>query len=330
MKSHFFSPLIQLAFNPKVPQDVSASALNCLSGMIWSNSRAQLEFAKEKLSFPLGMKRVQPPISPLMAAVCLAVHGNPLAGSVSDEAAVDQRLKALELVQSFCVGNPDGQLVLLSTLKSTSDSSASPGSVILDGLFDLDSSRKRDPWHCWFASGLLCHLIDGNEEAKKILLKHRMVDSDGDEDEDILTALMLNLMRISRDSRGSTCQKSIIAYLQLILIWVHESSTPIKHFLQEGSYVQYLIERITQQTNQQDVQIQGISALILGICVLFNDESVANFGSEALKGVIKNRIGPDLFISKLSRLRTETVRTNDSRNVTLIVTVVFIYLEWIG
>lgn len=300
-----------MAFNPKVPQEVSASALNCLSGMIWSNSRAQLEFAKEKLIFPFGMKGIQPPISPLMAAVCLAVHGNSLTGNVSEDAAVNQRRKALELVESFCEGNPDGQLVLLSTLKSTSDSSASPGSVILEGLFDLDASRKRDPWHCWFASGLLCHLIDGNEEAKKMLLKHRMIDSDGDEDEDILTALMLNLMRIARDSRGSTCQKSIIAYLQLILIWVHESPTPIKHLLQEGSYVQHLIERITQQSHQQDIQIQGISALILGICVLFNDESVANFGSEALKGVIKNRIGPDLFISKLSRLRTETVRKVD-------------------
>ena len=307
MKTHFVSPLILLAFNPKVPQEISTSALNCLSGMIWSNNRVQQEFAKERLSFALGMKRVKPPISPLMAAVCLAVHGNPLGGNVSEEAALNQRLKALELVESFCTGNSDGQLVLLSTLKSTSDSSASPGSVILEALFDLDTSRKRDPWHCWFASGLLSHLINGNEDAKRMLLKHKMIDSDGEEDEDVLTALMVNLIRIARDSRGSTCQKSIIAYLQLIVIWFHESPTLVKHFLQEGSYIQYLIERITHQSYQQDIQIQGISALILGICVLYNDESVPNFGSEALKGVIKNRIGPDLFISKLSRLRTEKV-----------------------
>ena len=310
MRTHFFSPLLQLAFNSKVPQKVSASALNCLSGMIWSNNRAQQEFTKEKLSssFNLGVKRVEPPISPLMAAVCLTVHGNPLGGNVLEEASMSQRIKALELVESFCTGNHDGQLVLLSTLKSTSDSSASPGSIILEALFDLDSSRKRDPWHCWFASSLLCHLINGNEEAKRMLLKHHMIDSDGEEDEDILTALMLNLIRIARDSRGSTCLKSIIGYLQLILIWFHESPTPIKHFLQEGSYIQYLIERITHHSQQQDTQIQGISALILGICVLYNDESVPNFGSEALKSVIKNRIGPDLFISRLSRLKTEKVR----------------------
>ena len=313
MRTHFFIPLLQLAFNPKVPQEVSASALNCLSGMIWSNNRAQHELAKEKLSFHLGVKRVEPPISPLMAAVCLTVHGNPSAGNVSEEAAINQRIKALELVESFCTGNFDGQLVLLSTLKSTSDSSASPGSVILEALFDLNTSRKRDPWHCWFASSLLCHLINGNEEAKKMLLKHRMIDSDGEEDEDILTGIMLNLMRIARDSRGSTCQKSIIGYLQFLLFWFHESPVPVKHFLQEGSYVQYLIERITHQSQQQDIQIQGIAALILGICVLFNDESVPNFGSEAIKSVIKNRIGPDLFISKLSRLKSEKVRIGRRR-----------------
>lgn len=307
MRTHFFSPLVQLAFNPKVPQEVSASALNCLSGMIWSNNRAQQEFSKERLNFALGIKRIEPPISTLMAAICLAINGNPTAGNVSEEAAFNQRIKALELVESFCIGNYDGQLVLLSTLKSTSDSSVSPGSMILEALFDLDSSRKKDPWHCWFASFLLCHMINGNEEAKKMLLKHVLIDSDGEEDEDILTALMLNLIRIARDSRGATCQKSITGYLQLILVWFHESPLSIKHFLLEGSYIQYLIERITQQSHHQDIQIQGISALILGICVLYNDESVQSFGSEALKSVIKNRIGPDLFISKLSRLKAEKV-----------------------
>lgn len=218
-----------------------------------------------------------------------------------------QRFKALELVEAFCSENPEGQLILLSTLKSTVGSSASPGSVILEALFDLDSSRKRDLWHCWFASALICHLINSNEGAKRVLLKHQTFD-DENESEDVLTALMLSLIRTTRDSRGSTCQKSIIGYLQLLLIWFHEFPEAVSKFLQEGSYVQFLIERITHQSFTLDTQIQGLSALILGICVLYNDESVKNFGSEGIKGIIKNRIGPDLFISKLTHLKSEKVR----------------------
>lgn len=239
-----------------------------------------------------------------MGAIILTLHSQN-----QTQEGLAQRFKALELLEAFCSCNPEGQLILLSTLKSTTESSASPGSVILEALFDLDLSRKRDPWHCWFASALLCHLINGNVDAKRALLKHQIAsDDDEEESEDILTVLMLSLIRSARDSRGSTCQKSIIGYLQLLLIWFHEFPEGINRFLQEGSFVQYLIERITHQSFAQDTQIQGLSALILGICVLFNDESIKNFGSEGLKGIIKNRIGPDLFISKLSHLKSERVK----------------------
>ena len=171
MRTHFQGPLLILAFTPKIPLQVSASALNCLSCLIWSNNRAQQEFASEKLiKIPTSncLMKIETPISPLMAAIILSVHGN------ATQEGVEKRNKSLELVEAFCFGNSEGQLVLLSTLKASG--TASPGTVILDALFDLDSSRKRDPWHCWYASILLCHLIDGNEEAKKVLLKHQFGD----------------------------------------------------------------------------------------------------------------------------------------------------------
>ncbi len=292
--------MLALAFKPKIPVEVSASALNCLSGLIYKNNRTQQEFAKEKLTQSPLASTAHLPISPLMGAVMVAINQTQEGGLV-------QRLKALDLVEAFCSNNPEGQLILLSTLKSAAGSSASPGSVILEALFDLDSSRKRDLWHCWFASALLCHLIDGNENAKRVLLKHQTAFDDESESEDVLTVLMLSLIRSTRDSRGSSCQKSIVGYLQLLLIWFYEFPEAINRFLQEGSYVQFLIERITHQSFTLDTQIQGLSALIMGICVLFNDEGVKNFGSEGLKGIIKNRIGPDLFISKLTHLKSEKV-----------------------
>jgi intracellular protein transport protein USO1 len=297
-------PLLVLAFDPKIPLQVSGRALKCLGGLIWSNGQ---DFSREKLAIsPLTAgPAIKPPFSPLMGAILLALHGNPT------EEASEQRNRALELVEAFCFNNPEGQLVLLSTLKG-SQSVDSPGTAILDALFDLDTPRKRDPWHCWYASALLCNLIDGNEDAKRTLFQHQISnEDDGIEDSsDILTELMLNLIRITRDSRGSTCQKSIVGYLQLLVVWLHESPSSIKNFLHEGSYVQYLIERITTQSFSQDTEIQGLCSLILGICVLFNDESITTFGSEALKGIIKNRIGPDLYLNRLARLKAEKVPLN--------------------
>lgn len=224
----------------------------------------------------------------------MALHGNAI-----QEGGFEQRIKALEVVEAFCAGNPEGQLILISTLKGGDNEAISaPGTAIIESLFDLDSSRKRDPWHCWFPSILLAHLIDGNEAAKQVLSKHAI------EEEEVLTVLMLSLVKIGNDSRGSTCQKSIIGYLQLLVIWFHDSPASINSFLQEGPFVQYLLERITHQSSSLETEIQGLCALILGCCVLYNDESVEEFGAEALKGIIKNRIGPDLFVSRLSRLRS--------------------------
>ena len=305
MKTNYLKPLLMLAFTPRIPAKVSASALKCLCGLIWSNSRAQQDFSREKLTqIPIASTlKISYPCSPLMAAILVALHGN--VGESSD-----QRVNALNLVAAFCSANTEGQLVLMSTLKGIG--TISPGTAILEALFDFEASRKRDPWQCWYASALLCHLVSGSDEAKKTLLNHKLNNSDlefhenSEDVDDVLTSIMLNLIRITRDSCGSTCQKSIIGYLQLLVSWFNESSESVKRFLEEGSFVQYLIERITQSTIQ-DMEIQGLSALILGLCVLYNDETSSAFTSESLKGIIKNRIGPDLFLNRLSRLKNERV-----------------------
>jgi len=49
--------------------------------------------------------------------------------------------------------------------------------------------------------------------------------------------------------------------------------------------------------------IQGVAAFLLGICYEFNDDSEPNMTRAKLLPIITGRIGIDVFVSRINRLR---------------------------
>ena len=245
---------------------VASAALETVSDLIWRNARTQAAFADAKLTRISANVPVRLPCSPLLAATLLALHGNSQEGH-------EARLGALRCFDAFCSGNEDGQLAILSTLNPPpTQAEASIGSAIAEALFDLDLARKRDPWHIWMASQLLSSCLKQNATAKNKLLGHQMTE----DEESVLNLLMINLIRISRDSRTSSHEKTVIGYLSLLACWLEEFPAGVAVFLKEGSFLQYLIERVTQSIGF-DVEVQGLGAIVVGYCVLFNDDTSTSF-----------------------------------------------------
>lgn len=296
LNAHYLHPLLVLAFDSKIPFKVAAKALETLAGLIWRNQRAQAAFASAKLTrIPVSVPTVILPCSPLLATTLVALNGNVQEGH-------EMRMKALDCFEAYCYGNSEAQLAILSTLSpppGATDSSI--GSAIAEALLDLDLARKRDPWHIWMAAQLLACCVADNPTAKQKLLSHSI----GEDEEGMLNLIMLNLIRISRDSRSTSYENSVVGYLVLIACLLQDFTAGVGAFLKEGSFVQYLIERVTQASSGFDVEIQGLAAIILGFLVIYNDDSSTSFTSESIKSLIKNRIGPDLYISRLLRFRQQ-------------------------
>jgi hypothetical protein len=97
------------------------------------------------------------------------------------------RCSAAYAVQSYLCDNQESQLALTATLRSPppdnpnetfTEKSQSAGSMIVASLIEWESSRK-DPFESWFASILLCHILQGNVKCKELALKMDMVDTAG-------------------------------------------------------------------------------------------------------------------------------------------------------
>ncbi len=266
LNAHYLHPLLTLGFDSKIPFKVATAALETISDLIWRNGKAQAAFANAKLTRIAPSVPVRLPCSPLLAATLIALHG-------SSQEGLEVRLAALRCFDAFCCGNGDGQLAIISTLNPPpTQAEASIGSAISEALFDLDLARKRDPWHVWMASQLLSSCIKGNSAAKGKLLTYKLTE----DEECVLNLLMINLIRISRDSRSSSHEKTVVGYFSLLTCWLEEFPVGVAAFLNEGSFLQYLIERVTQSVGF-DFEIQGLGSVVLGYCVLFNDDTNTSF-----------------------------------------------------
>ncbi|KAJ3051862.1 hypothetical protein HK097_007134 [Rhizophlyctis rosea] len=93
-----------------------------------------------------------------------------------------------------------------------------------------------------------------------------------------------------------------IGLLSLMCTWLYESPDAVKEFLTEGSNVQFLVEQINQSSGV-DPLVQGLAAYLLGLVYEWNDDSEATFTKTSLQSLILSRVGADVFISRIERLR---------------------------
>ncbi|KAJ3045282.1 Vesicle-mediated ER to Golgi transport protein [Rhizophlyctis rosea] len=300
--------LIDAGLSFRLPPRVRIQALYALGDVIRGHKANQDLFSKSivqpsPLRSPSASLQSARPVTPAVFMPKPAVFVLLQSAVDKDEFAV--RAGAAYAFQCYLYDNPDSQLALVSTLTppppdnpnaERSDKPESPGSLLVSAIMNWDASRK-DPFRCWFACVLLAHIVHGNPEAQRFALATKF--DEGEEAISLLHKCMFALVYANRENADVRVQ---IGLLCLMCTWLYDSTEAVKEFLTEGSNVQFLVEQINQSSGVHTL-VQGLAAYLLGLVYEYNDDSESTFTKSSLQSLIISRVGADVYISRIERLR---------------------------
>ncbi|XP_036859205.1 general vesicular transport factor p115 isoform X3 [Manis javanica] len=264
-----------------VPADILTETINTVSEVIRGCQVNQDYFAS-----------VNAPSTPPRPAIVVL-----LMSMVNERQPFVLRCAVLYCFQCFLYKNQKGQGEIVSTLlPSTIDAtgnSISAGQLLCGGLFSTDSLSN------WYAAVALAHALQDNATQKEQLLRVQLATSIGNPPVSLLqqcTNILSQGDKINR--RGSKIQTRV-GLLMLLCTWLSNCPIAVTHFLHNSANVPFLTGQIAENLGEEEQLVQGLCALLLGISIYFNDNSLENYKKEKLKQLIEKRIGKENFIEKL-------------------------------
>ncbi|XP_053478184.1 general vesicular transport factor p115 isoform X2 [Ictalurus furcatus] len=271
-----------------VPADILTETINTVSEVIRGSQVNQDYFAS-----------VNAPSNPPRPAIVVL-----LMSMVNERQPFVLRCAVLYCFQCFLYKNHKGQAEIVSTLlPSTIDAqSISAGQLLCGGLFSADSLSN------WCASVALAHALHDNSNQKEQLLRVQLATSLGKPPISLLqqcTNILSQGDKISRKAeseqvkiKGSKVQTRV-GLLMLLCTWISNCPIAVTHFLHNQENVPFLTAQISENLGEDENLVQGLCALLLGICIYYNDNSLENYTKEKLKQLIEKRIGKENFAEKL-------------------------------
>uniref|UniRef100_A0A7N9CHL5 General vesicular transport factor p115 n=1 Tax=Macaca fascicularis TaxID=9541 RepID=A0A7N9CHL5_MACFA len=264
-----------------VPADILTETINTVSEVIRGYQVNQDYFAS-----------VNAPSNPPRPAIVVL-----LMSMVNERQPFVLRCAVLYCFQCFLYKNQKGQGEIVSTLlPSTIDAtgnSVSAGQLLCGGLFSTDSLSN------WCAAVALAHALQENATQKEQLLRVQLATSIGNPPVSLLQQCTNILSQGDKiDRRGSKIQTRV-GLLMLLCTWLSNCPIAVTHFLHNSANVPFLTGQIAENLGEEEQLVQGLCALLLGISIYFNDNSLESYKKEKLKQLIEKRIGKENFIEKL-------------------------------
>ncbi|XP_060138237.1 general vesicular transport factor p115 isoform X5 [Zootoca vivipara] len=264
-----------------VPADILTETINTVSEVIRGCQMNQDYFAS-----------VNAPSNPPRPAIVVL-----LMSMVNERQPFVLRCAVLYCFQCFLYKNEKGQGEIVSTLlPSTIDAtgnSVSAGQLLCGGLFSTDSLSN------WCAAVALAHALQENATLKEQLLRVQLATSIGNPPVSLLQQCTNILSQGDKiDRRGSKVQTRV-GLLMLLCTWLSNCPIAVTHFLHNSANVPFLTGQIAENLGEEEHLVQGLCALLLGISIYYNDNSLENYKKEKLKQLIEKRIGKENFVEKL-------------------------------
>ncbi|XP_073446823.1 general vesicular transport factor p115 isoform X3 [Dendrobates tinctorius] len=255
-----------------VPADILTETINTVSEVIRGSQVNQDYFAS-----------VNAPSNPPRPAIVVL-----LMSMVNERQPFVLRCAVLYCFQCFLYKNQKGQGEIVATLlPSTIDAtSLSAGQLLCGGLFSTDSLSN------WCAAVALAHALLDNSTQKEQLLRVQLATSIGNPPVSLLQQCT-NIL-----AQGSKVQTRV-GLLMLLCTWLTNCPIAVTHFLHNAANVPFLTGQISENLGEEEQLVQGLCALLLGICIYYNDNSFEGNTKEKLKQLIEKRIGKEIFTEKL-------------------------------
>uniref|UniRef100_UPI00398EDA2C general vesicular transport factor p115 isoform X4 n=1 Tax=Pristiophorus japonicus TaxID=55135 RepID=UPI00398EDA2C len=256
-----------------VPADILTETINTVSEVIRGSQVNQDYFAS-----------VNAPSNPPRPAIVVL-----LMSMVNERQPFVLRCAVLYCFQCFLYKNQKGQAEIVATLlPATIDAnSISAGQLLCGGLFSTDSLSN------WCAAVALAHALQDNSIQKEQLLRVQLATSLGNPPVSLLQQCT-NIL-----SQGSKVQTRV-GLLMLLSTWMTNCPIAVNHFLHNQTNVPFLTAQISENLGEEEQLVQGLCALLLGICIYYNENSLENYTKEKLKQLIEKRIGKEIFIENLA------------------------------
>ncbi|KAJ1654168.1 Vesicle-mediated ER to Golgi transport protein [Dispira simplex] len=302
-----FSPLVQLCLSPDTPQPVKAETLYCLGDVIRGNARNQDVFMRTTITVvPDQSTAEDPKLIPEPVIVSIVA----MAVGTSAEYTYTVRSAATYLTLCYVHENVDTQLALASTLtpppsdnpnSHLDGTSRSAGSLLITTLLRCKELELTvEPFQVWYAATILGHILADNTLCKQVALKVRWGEHGQQGDGvPLLQCLVQCLMRGVEDSIDTHIP---IGLLTLLCMWVYDSPPTVAQLLQEPGTLQFLIEQVSRSMGVDPI-VQGLTAMLFGLVYQFNEDPSSTVSRQDMEPVLKKRIGVDIILSRIGRLR---------------------------
>ncbi|KAL0821445.1 hypothetical protein ABMA28_004918 [Loxostege sticticalis] len=215
-----------------------------------------------------------------------------LMSMVNEKQPFSLRCAVLYCFQCYLYRNEMSQASLVQTLlPSSSDvSSLTSGQLLCGGLFSSDVLSN------WFSAVALMHALTENAAQKEQLLRVLLATNIGSSPVSLLHQCTLLLQQ-------STKVQAKVALLMLLSQWMSYCPSAVSAFLKVPGGVGYLVNQTcSNEHDDNEYLLQGLSAFLLAICIHFNDDSVENYSKDSLKQLLLKRIGMETFSGKLSEV----------------------------
>lgn len=262
-----------------VPADILTETINTVSEVIRGSQVNQDYFAS-----------VNAPSNPPRPAIVVL-----LMSMVNERQPFVLRCAVLYCFQCFLYKNQKGQGEIVATLlPSTIDAnSISAGQLLCGGLFSADSLSN------WCAAVALAHALQDNLTQKEQLLRVQLATSLGKPPVSLLQQCTNILSQGDKIVRRGSKVQTRVGLLMLLCTWISNCPIAVTHFLHNQENVPFLTAQISENLGEDERLVQGLCALLLGICIYYNDNSLDNYTKEKLKQLIEKRIGKENFVEKL-------------------------------
>ena len=256
-----------------IPADVLTETINTLAEVIRGSNTNQEQFLA-----------VSAPSEPPRPAIILL-----LMSMVNDKQPFSLRCAVLYCFQSYLYNNPVGQGTIVSSLLPSTDQQTdiTAGQLLCGGLF------SPDPVSNWLCSAAMSHVFLDNDKMKAELLRVQLSTTAGAEPVPLLCQcikLCANTVNISTRT----------GFLQLLCSWVTFCPPATSMLLESRDTLSFLLNQIgSNEHDERERLSHGLCAVLLGLCILFNENKVEGSSAHELTQLVQKRLGVDMFLDKI-------------------------------
>ncbi|XP_011629264.1 golgin candidate 6 [Amborella trichopoda] len=288
------------------PVMVRCSALRCVGDLVARHPQ-NIDFLTSKM---LGEEHH---VKPALNAILSILLQTP---------SLQERIAAEYVIKCFCERNPEGQMMLASTMTPQPLSSSRAtladdihlpfGSLLLHGLVLRDNEYDLET--CCRAASVLSHILKDNLQCKERVLRIELEDpapslvSSEPLMHRIVKYLALAASTKTKEQDPQThAQTSYIqpAILRLMITWLGDCPNAVDTFLSSPAHLPYLIELILNSNSSPHTK--GLAAILLGECVVFNKSMEDGRDAFMVVDAISQKIGLTAYFMKVEELQRTNV-----------------------